>query len=663
MDKKFELSQEFLAPYKDIDPEFGFNGVGELAYRRTYSRVKADGTKEEWWETIARVVNWVYQTQQEHIMSYQLGWDNSIAKNSAEEMFDRMFKMKFLPPGRGLWVAGTELVTTGNGAAALNNCGFVTTENIAKEGAKPFEFMMDMSMLGVGIGFDVLGAHTLKVQDPIITPGSVFVVPDSREGWVAALRLLLNGYLLGDAMPAEYDFSEVRAKGEPIKGFGGVASGPGPLKELLETLDEMLSNKTGEYITSTIITDIMNLIGACVVAGNVRRTAQLAIGHGDDKSFMELKDYRWDDDAQKSVGPAAHRAAYGWTSNNSVAAVLGQDYQNIAKQIAVNGEPGVLWLENMQAYSRMCDAPDYKDHKAKGSNPCVEQTLEPYELCCLVETFPTRNNDLADYLRTLKFAYLYAKTVTMCSTHWPETNRVLKRNSRIGTSMSGIAQFLDTNGIGELRQLCDAGYAEIQYWDEIYSDWLCMPRSLKTTSVKPSGTVSLLAGCTPGIHWPESTTYIRRMRIAKDSDLIPSLFQAGYPLLDDPSDKTAMVVEIPVEIEGVRKLKDVSMWEQLNLAAFMQEHWADNQVSATITFDPETEGHQIEHALNFFQYKLKGISFLPRVGKGVYPLMPYEECTKEEFESRNEAIKAITWGKTGEAASGEKFCSNDSCTI
>lgn len=292
--------------------------------------------------------------------------------------------------------------------------------------------------------------------------------------------------------------------------------------------------------------------------------------------------------------------------------------------------------------------------------------MEDKELCCLVETFPTRCDGLEDYKRTLKFAYLYAKTVTLCNTHWEETNRVMLRNRRIGTSMSGVAQMIDSYGIDTLKQYCEAGYDEIAKYDNIYSEWLCVPKSIKTTSVKPSGSVSLLAGVTPGIHFPENTTYIRRMRIAASSDMIQPLIDAGYTIekdLNDQSGKT-LVVEIPVKVEGVRKQDDVSMWEQLSIAAFMQKYWADNQVSATITFDPERDGKDIAKALNYFQYQLKGISFLPKVEKGAYHQMPYESIDDETYNNMLSKLQKIQWkAHSTEEAVGEKFCTNDSCSL
>ena len=587
----FKLSENFVAKYKRKKAPFGFNGLGELVYNRTYSRLKEDGKNEQWWETVQRVVEGTFNMQKRHIDSNGLGWNAWKAQHSAQDMYDRIFNMKFLPPGRGLWAMGTAITEEKKLFAALNNCAFVSTEKFASEFSKPFCFLMDASMLGVGVGFDTKGAEKLLLKGPNETRKTeVIIIPDTREGWVESLRTLLDSYSMGTGK-IEFDYTSIRPEGVPIKGFGGESSGPQPLVELHTTVRQILDAEIGQPISITSIVDIMNLIGKCVVSGNVRRTAEIVFGDADSEEYLDLKNY--------DVNP--HRAEYGWTSNNSIFAELGNNHDS-----------------------------------------------------------------LEDYMNTLKCAYLYAKSVTLGKTHWAETNRVMLRNRRIGCSMSGIAQFIANRGVNSLKEWMDKGYGYIQTLDEKYSDWMAIPRSIKTTSIKPSGTVSLLAGATPGIHFPESRYYIRRMRIGINSNLIPALEKAGYDI--EPafgSEDTTLVVSIPVDVgEGVRTLESVSMWEQLSLASLAQRYWADNQVSCTVTFDPETEGSQIANTLDLFQYQLKGISFLPRLELGAYPQMPYESINEETYHKLANSLGKLSFGRIkGEEVAIERFCDNDMCEL
>ena len=654
--EKFKLSENFVSKYKRKKAPFGFNGLGELVYMRTYSRIKDDGKNERWWETVQRVVEGTYSMQKNHIDNYQLGWNAWQAQKSAQEMYDRIFNMKFLPPGRGLWAMGTAITEEKGLYAALNNCAFVSTSTIKEDYSKPFCFLMDASMLGVGVGFDTKGAGEIVVKGINKSRNKeVFEIPDTREGWVESLRLLLESFFHGTS-DIEFDYSKIREAGEPIKGFGGVSSGPEPLKEVHDSIREVLERNSGEPITVTTIVDIMNLIGKCVVAGNVRRTAEIVFGDPDSEEYLDLKNYK--------VNP--HREMYGWTSNNSIFAELGMDYTEAAKRIVDNGEPGFAWLDNMRHYSRMKNGGDNKDHRVAGGNPCLEQSLESYELCCLVETFPSNHDSLEDYQRTLKYAYLYAKSVTLGRTHWSDTNRVMLRNRRIGCSVSGVAQFITNRGLNEFRDWLEGGYDTIEEWDKMYSDWFAIPRSIKTTSVKPSGTVSLLAGATPGLHYPESRFYIRRVRLSNHSELLEPLKKAGYKL--EPafgSEDTTMVVEVPVDVgEGIRTASELSIWEQFSLAAFMQRHWADNQVSCTVTFNPETEANEIAPALNYFQYHLKGISLLPRHDYGAYQQMPYEAIDEKTYNKEVKKLGKLSFGVIkNEEAEIDKFCNNDTCEI
>jgi len=398
------------------------------------------------------------------------------------------------------------------------------------------------------------------------------------------------------------------------------------------------------------IVDTENLIGRCVVAGNVRRSAALAMGRYDDKHYLEMKN-----DDEKLYH---HR----WGSNNSFNAVVGMDYEWHAQQSQKKGEPGYIWLENARTRGRFKDGIRLDDVNVAGFNPCVEQQLEDAELCCLVETFPAKHENLEDYLRTLKIAYLYGKTITLSNTHWPETNAKMLKNRRIGLSQSGVVQAFTKHGRRRMYEWCDTAYEAISALDEEYSNWLCIPKSVRTTSIKPSGTVSLLNGSTPGIHFPEAEYYIRRIRFSQDSTILDTLKKSGYNVEKDKYSPRTMVVEFPVyEPHFTKGKQDVGMWEQLEIAAQYQHYWADNSVSVTVTFKEE-EASQIKDALEMYETRLKAVSFLKYEETG-YEQAPYEAITQETYEKMTSAITPISRIHDEQGGNGTKFCTNDTCTI
>ncbi|GES93853.1 ribonucleoside triphosphate reductase [Rhizophagus clarus] len=631
------IPADLVAKYKDIAPPFGFNGLGEIVYQRTYSRLKANDEKEQWWETVERVVKGTFNMQKRWAEQNNLAWDSTQAQELAHSMYDKIFNMKFLPPGRGLWAMGSPLTEERGIFASLNSCAFVSTENMWDDRSsisKPFIFLMDASMLGVGVGFDTKGAGP---NSPIIRGPStlraptVYVIEDSREGWVKSVGLLIDSYFNENVGPYEFDYRRIRPPNLPIKGFGGVSSGPEPLRQLHIHISKTLCKNIGAPLSVTTIVDLMNLIGKCVVSGNIRRAAEIAFGDPQDDEYIDLKNYE--------INP--HRREYGWTSNNSVFSPLGLDYTKICERIKKNGEPGLVWLDNSRAYSRMCDLPDHKDINAR-----------------------------EDFLDTLRSAFLYAKTVTLGKTHWPQSNAVMLRNRRIGCGLSGVAQFISQHGLSKLKLWCEEGYKYIQNVDKEFSEWFGIPKSIKTTTIKPSGTVSLLAGATPGMHYPESRYCIRRVRLSKHSEIIQPLKEFGFKIELDVVDPNSFVVEIPIDYgKGVRSLKEVSMWEQLSLAAFLQKYWSDNQVSCTVTFEPETEGPMLKYAIEYFQYQLKGVSFFPRTPSAVYAQMPIEAISPERYESIMSARKNLKvdfhniLSKDKSAPDIERYCDSNTCAL
>lgn len=300
-----------------------------------------------------------------------------------------------------------------SGNILTGNCGFVSTEDdFAADPSQPFAFAMDMLMLGVGIGFDTKGANKVKIKKPA-SKTSKYIVYDSREGWVEAFSDLVRSYTINtDLGHLVFDCSEIRPKGSPIKGFGGEASGPEGLIELLSSVDEFLAQRVKQKLSSVDITDLMNMVGKCVVAGNVRRSAEIAFGNPEDIEYISMKNPTKDLNSQeiqdyynvtnKLYGASRYKAVVEdfndtvfvkseeskaklprvievfnamndrrWASNNSVLATVGMDYTNVGAMTAANGEPGYIWLDNMRDYGRMIDGRQPGiDGRVKGSNPC-----------------------------------------------------------------------------------------------------------------------------------------------------------------------------------------------------------------------------------------------------------------------------------------------------
>ncbi len=666
VDLSFKFPSSFIYEYEDRPVDWGFpmgagNYFGELQFLTKYSRIKSDGTgKERWAETCLRVVEGMYSLLKDHCKQNLSPWDDQKALRSATEAYERLYVGKWTPPGRGLWMMGTEFVNGRRDSAALQNCGFLSTQNLVDNPAKPFTMLMEMQMLGIGVGFDTLGAGNVKVHKPGAT-GWTFIIQDSREGWINSVARLIESYT-ATSIPrsrVEFTYNQIRPAGSPILGFGGKAAGPEPLRQLHVRLRKLLDSLIGKWITSTTIVDIMNMVGKCVVAANVRSSAEIALGFSGDADFLNLKNYELN---PERMGPDG----WGNTSNNSILASVGGNYDHLVPLIAANGEPGLLYLDNCRKYGRLIDPPNYKDHRVMGINPCGEQPLEDKELCTLVETYPTRHYDLDDYIRTMKFAFMYAKAVTLLPTHWPETNAVMQRNRRIGTSMSGVAQFIEANGWSKLRQWDDAAYQAVVARDVQYSEWLGVRESIKRTTIKPAGTTSLLTGVTPGVHWPkERSQYIRTSRFTANEIVVEALERAGYKVEPNAMNpEVGRVAYFPLVGPNMRSEMEVSVWEKVALAATQQEWWSDNSVSCTVTFLPE-EADQIGHILKAFDGRLKAISFLPIVD-GVYPQMPYQRVEASEWEDTWNKTKLLDWDylyAEGAEAEGEAYCTTDVCEI
>jgi len=668
---RFKLPEGFLREFQGSQPKFG--PVGYVVYKRTYAREKEDGTTEEFWETAQRVVEGIWSIFHQYVTQIGNPWDPQEAQAKAQEMFRRLWAFKWLPPGRGLWFMGTKALEI-RGGASLQNCGFVSTQSLNRDFAEPFVTLMDFLMLGVGVGTDTRGAGKMELVLPEMDRSSrSFVVQDSREGWCALIRRILDAHVGDDTLPAHIDYSRIRKRGEPLKTFGGTASGPEPLMDLVERITTLLRRRIGHKISSTDIVDICNLIGRCVVAGNIRRSSEMVLGSHLDEEFLQLKDptdlialrhalettgnthyYKPQIDNHPLI---THR----WAANLSVDGSDITDFTEIAEQTVTNGEPNYVFLKNIQTRGRMSDPPDDLDEFVLGMNPCGEQPLEDGELCCLVEINPNAHDTLEDFLVTCKYAYQYAKGVTLIPTHRPQTNAVMVRNRRIGTSMMGIWEFYEKRGMQECIQWWRAGYNELRKWDKTYSHWLGVGESTRVTSVKPGGTVPLLVGVEGGMRIPNFEYGYRAVRMEEHSSIVDRCRASKYRVEKDLTTPYTSVVYFPAANPGMRTVDQVSLWEQAGLLVALQRHWSDNAVSNTLIFKGN-EKNDVARVLGAYANELKSVTFLP-LQDHTYEQAPYTPCSKEEYEAYCVQLLTLDLGEAQHEAEPDVFCSGEACDL
>ena len=352
----FALNEEGVKKLHRLKPNFGYNGFGEIVFYRTYSRLKHDGSQENWHDVVIRVINGTMSIRKDWYLKNFIHWDENYWQSYALGMSIAMFKMYWMPAGRGLWQMGTEFVYE-RGAMSLCNCGFVKlggNDTLSND----CNWMMDALMLGVGVGFEPI-RDDLKIYVP---QGEFHhFILDSREGWANALSLEIDAHTKpGRRLPIFHD-DYVRGPGQAIKGFGGLSSGPAPLMKLLREVRQLFQTPGIDVVR--LKTDLANLIGCCVVAGNVRRSAELAKGRVSDGVFLDLKDY----------DKYPEREDYGYMSNNTVALSSDQDFDmlgEVAKRVVTRGEPGVMNLRNFK-FGRLAKGhlPLMREDKADGLNP------------------------------------------------------------------------------------------------------------------------------------------------------------------------------------------------------------------------------------------------------------------------------------------------------
>jgi ribonucleotide reductase alpha subunit len=630
------ISEKFANKYANKQPNWGFNGLGYIVYKRTYARLKENGKTEEWHETIRRCING----------AQKIGANYS--QEEAEQLFDLIFNLKCNFAGRMLWQLGTPTIDR-FGANSLLNCW-----NVSMNSIRSFLFLFENLMLGGGVGFsirreDIHELPRIKKEVNIThknTKDADFIVPDSREGWIHLLEKVLEAFFV-NGKSFNYSTILIRGAGERIGGFGGIASGPQILLDGVEKINKIFQTREGKKLRSVDVLDICNIIGGIVVSGNVRRSAQIAIGDPDDYLFLRAKNW--------SLGNIPNWRAM---SNNTIYA---DDFSHISNEIWSNGyvldsetgfakgEPyGFFNLPLSQKYGRLKDGPmkdsnlyPTDEDNVVGTNPCGEISLASYECCNLSELYLNNISSKEELIICAKLLYKTQKAIAALPFIHEETNKIVHKNMRLGLGVTGICQSLDK------IDWLDACYKELRKFDKEWSKERGWNRSIKLTTVKPSGTLSLLAGATPGVHPAYSKYYIRRIRMASNDPLVNYCRGLGYHTeyvinFDGSENHDTIIVEFPCETpDGAMYADDMGVIQQLDMVKKLQEIWSDNAVSVTAYYG-ETELPELKKWLSEnYENGIKSVSFLLRQKHG-FKQAPYEEITKESYENKKSKVKPIT---------------------
>ncbi len=623
--------------------------IGYITFKRTYARrlkeEDPNSPTEEFWQVIQRELD---------------ASDKQLKVGFSEHEKERYAKtrlaLKWSVAGRFMWQLGTKTVDR-LGLPSLQNCAAV----VVNEPIRPFTWAFEMLMLGSGVGYNIQRHNVYqlpKVKGKIKierkdTDDVDFIVPDNREGWVKLLGKVLKAHFYS-GKGFTYGAHCVRGKGAAIKGFGGTASGPEELCKGIDEIHKILISRANKKLRPIDCLDVMNIIGSIVVSGNVRRSAQLAIGDHDDLEFLKAK--RWD------LGSIPNWRAM---SNNSIASP--ENLNDLPKEFwdtYEQGEPyGLINLELSKEIGRTGET-QYPDPLVEVYNPCAEQSLMNHETCCLGTVYLPNITHYEELLEVLELCYRMNKHSLALHCSLKETEHIVNSNMRMGIGMAGYLQASE-----EQRSWLSNAYEWLREYDKNYSKLHGFPVSIKLTTEKPDGTLALLPGVTPGVHPnPAGPYYIRRVRIASNSPLIKVCKDHGFYVepvrnFDGTEDKTTMVVAFPCKVpKGTPVAADFTWKEQLDNVRRLQREWSDNSVSCTVYYKKEDLKDIQDYLKTHFRHEIKTVSFLLYSGHG-FDQAPYETITEEQYLEKVKGTTPITSVENIQNDFEIIECENGACPI
>jgi adenosylcobalamin-dependent ribonucleoside-triphosphate reductase len=661
--------------------------VGKDIYERTYSRIKANGDRETWFDTVVRVVEG----------NTKFVDPKFIEKNEKEDLFELIYNFRAIPAGRHLWVTGVP------GRQFISNCW---NSHWYDKFSTHFTFLFERLMEGGGVGANYSTKylrqynqikHDITVHF-VCTPehkdydkltdylseqyspdwSGAIAIPDSREGWVESLRKVIDSAFEGSpplngTVPANtivFDVSQIRPQGAKIKSFGGTASGPFALMEMLAQINSLLNGSVGSKPSSMLCMDLDHEIGRCVVAGNVRRSARMSMKSWKDDDIMEFLTCKAD-------------GMRHWTTNISVVVdnlffrkLKEKDKQ--AKKIAQiwakgqlkNGEPG---------FYNISKASEGEPSEAFTTNPCGEITFSlPSENCNLGHVNASAFVDnKSGFLKACRLMARFLLRATFADFPDPGAKAAIETNRRIGVGLFGLQGWLNLQGIRfseaheneSVRKVLRKAKEVIRKEARDYAFQLRIPEPIKVTTVAPTGTIAKMPGTSEGIHPIFGRYFIRRIMFSLLDPLqkqkIEEYEALGYPVEDSVYTPNTKVVSFYVkdplvdqvmtaghDESVVEQAGEIDLDDMLAVQAMVQQEFADNAISFTINI--QSDRHKVGdlvRAMRTWGPRLKGTTVMPMISDR--PQMPYQQITKEEYEAAEHK----------QLGQGEIDCPNNVCPI
>jgi ribonucleoside-diphosphate reductase alpha chain len=608
--------------------------LSEITTYMKYAKFRPELSRRETWEEL------VTRNKEMHQAKFpQL-------KDEIEETYKLVYAKKVLPSMRSLQFAGKPIELNN---ARIFNCSFLPLDDW-----RAFSEIMFLLLSGCGVGYSVQTHHIEKLPEiKVPTKTKRYLVGDSIEGWADAVRMLCKAYFNNGPLPL-FDFRDIRPKGAQLITVGGKAPGPEPLKECLFNLQKIFERKkSGDKMTSVEVHDMACHIADAVLSGGIRRAALISLFDLDDEEMLTCKFGNWWEE-----NPQRGR------SNNSAVVlrhkITEEEFRKLWKKIELSGsgEPGIY----------------FSNDKDWGTNPCCEIALRPFQFCNLCEVNVSNVESQEDlnarvkagaFIGTLQAAYTdfhYLRDI------WQKTT---EKDALLGVGMTGIGSGAVLNY--NLKEAADLAKEENARIAEVIG----VNKAARVTTVKPSGTSSLVLGTSSGIHAWHNDYYIRRIRVGKNEAIYTHLSIHHPELIEDDFFKPTIqaVISVPQKAPEGSILRTENVIDMLERTKKFNLQWVrkghrkganTNNVSATVSIQ-EGEWEQVGDWMWENRETFNGLSVLPYFG-GSYVQAPFEDITKEQFEELAQHLHSIDLSKVVEfsdetALMDQAACAGGACEI